>query len=70
MEFSKEILRGAGAISKVVYGANTQQNRRRIYHKHETKQLPTWMEGNQIITTLTALREHYQHKRENSDVTE
>jgi hypothetical protein len=64
MDIFQDVLRGAGEISKIVYGKNTKENRRRIYHKHERKQLPTWKEGAEIITTRTALREHYQLKRD------
>jgi hypothetical protein len=59
-DLSTEVLRGAAQIAKVMFGSNTRQNRRRVYHKAENGLVPIWREGAELVTTMTALREHYR----------
>jgi hypothetical protein len=65
MGLGQELLRGARAIALELYedeqaGDKEQRKHdRRVYHLHQTKQLPTRVEGGQIVTTRTALRKHY-----------
>ncbi len=54
-----EVLRGAGEIAKFWRGRDTKQNRRAVYHAHEEGYIPTWKEGDQIVTTKSALVAHY-----------
>jgi hypothetical protein len=69
MDLPSEVLRGARAIALELFGADTKKNRRRTYHKHETGQIPTWREGQEIVTTRTALRDHYQPRNQKSEQT-
>ena len=62
-DLAGDLLRGAGAIAEEVLGSRSQKNKRKIYHMHEHRQLPTWMEGNQIISTRSAIRQHYSDKQ-------
>jgi hypothetical protein len=61
-DLCNEVLRGAGPIAKVLYGEDNKQNRRRVYHKAETGVVPIWREGALLVTTRTALREHYRRQ--------
>jgi hypothetical protein len=69
------VLRGAGPIAKVMYGADTKKNRRRVYYIAEkTKEerekeglAPIWKEGALLITTITALRDHYRPPNQKKD---
>jgi hypothetical protein len=63
MDLASEVIRGAGNLAKELRGADTKENRRWVYHKHERGQLPTWTEGGQIISTRTALRDHYRPRQ-------
>jgi hypothetical protein len=58
----EDLLFGAGPIAKEVRGKDTKKNRRWVYHRHRNKQLPTWNEGNQIVSRKSLLREHYTPK--------
>lgn len=62
-ELASDLLRGAAAIAEEVLGSRSEKNRRRIYHMHERRLLPTWKEGNEIISTRSALRQHYSDKQ-------
>ena len=62
-ELASDLLRGAAAIAEEVLGSRSEKNRRRIYHMHERRLLPTWKEGNEIISTRSALRQHYSEKQ-------
>jgi hypothetical protein len=39
---AEDLLWGAGAIARELFGKATTENKRRVYHLHETGQLPTW----------------------------
>jgi len=73
MNLAREVLRGARRIAAELFddeGSNDKEkkkNERWVYHKHERGDLPTWLEGNQIVTTLTALRDHYTYKNQKGD---
>jgi hypothetical protein len=56
---ANEILRGAGKIAQYLHGRDNAKNRRAVYRAHEKGHIPTWKEGDVIITTKTALRAHY-----------
>jgi hypothetical protein len=60
MDLANEVLRGAKNIALELYNKDDKKHLRKIYHKHETGQLPTWKEGQELVTTRTALRNHYQ----------
>lgn len=53
---TKDVLIGAGPLAKDVFGADTPENRRKIYHLHAERVLPTWMFGGRLAATRTALR--------------
>lgn len=63
-DLASDILRGAAAIAEEVLGSRSQKNRRKIYHLHSRRALPTWVEGNQVVSTRSALRQHYATKQE------
>jgi hypothetical protein len=54
-------LRGAGEIAREVFGRDTDKNRRRIYHLHATRRLPTWRDGENgpLLTRRSLLQQHY-----------
>jgi hypothetical protein len=60
-DLADDLLWGAGAIAKELFGRDTKSNRRRIYHMHQQHRLPTWKqgEGAEIITKRSLLREHF-----------
>lgn len=62
-DLANDLLRGAGAIAEEVLGSRSQKNRRRIYHMHQKRLLPTWKEGNEITSTRSAIRQHYSEKQ-------
>jgi hypothetical protein len=64
---SDDLLFGAGMIARFLHGRDTKKNRRRVYHAHEHGYIPTWKEGDQIISTKTRMREHYKPPLKNSD---
>jgi hypothetical protein len=47
---------GAGQIAEEVLGENTPENRRKIYHLHETGALPTFKFGNQLALRPSTLK--------------
>jgi hypothetical protein len=68
MNLAKEALRGARKIAVELYDDEAadeeeqRKNERKIYHKFENGQFDgcVWKEGNELITTRTALRKHYR----------
>jgi hypothetical protein len=68
-DLAGDILRGAAAIAEEVLGSRSQKNRRKIYHLHSRHALPTWIEGNQVVSTRSALRRHYAAKQEEAITT-
>jgi hypothetical protein len=63
VDLASDILRGATAIAEEVFGSRSIKSRRKIYHLHARRALPTWIEGNQIVSTRSALRQHYATKQ-------
>jgi hypothetical protein len=55
-----DLLDGVGAIAKFMYGADTPKNRRRIYHLHATKQIPTFRMGNRVQARPSRLVRHIE----------
>ena len=53
---AKDLLIGVGPIAEDFYGADTPENRRKIYHLHAARVLPTWRFGGKLAATRTALR--------------
>jgi hypothetical protein len=53
---TKDVLIGAGPIAEDFFGKDTPENRRRIYHMHEERTLPTWNLGGKLAATRSALR--------------
>jgi hypothetical protein len=52
-----DVVCGAGPLAKLVYGADTPQNRRRVYYAAEQKILPTFKWGNSIASTQPLIRQ-------------
>jgi hypothetical protein len=59
-----DVLRGAGEIAEHLLGSRSKKNRRKIYHMHARRALPTWVEGNTVVSTRSALERHYAAKQE------
>jgi hypothetical protein len=61
-DLASDLLFGAGAIAKDLFGEDTEKNRRRVYHLHEKRRLPTWKNGDgpEIISRKSALRDHFK----------
>jgi hypothetical protein len=62
-DLASDLLHGAGAIAEEVFGTRSEKARRRIYHLHQKRRLPTWKEGPEIMSTKSAIREHYSDKQ-------
>lgn len=58
-DLASDLLRGAGPIAKYVLREDTEKNRRKIYYKHEKRQLPIWKEGEELISRKSLLNQHY-----------
>ena len=58
-DLANELLWGAGAIATDLFGRDTKKTRRKVYHLHQKRRLPTWKDGPDIITTKTLLRQHF-----------
>ena len=39
---AEDLLWGAGAIAVELWGEDTTENKRKVYHLHESGKLPTW----------------------------
>ena len=61
---SDDVIRGAAALAEELFDNRSQKFRRKVYHLHARRALPTWIEGNQIVSTRSALRQHYATKQE------
>ena len=61
---ANDVLRGAGEIAEHLFGSRSKKNRRRVYHLHSRRVLPTWIEGNSVISTRSALERHYETKQQ------
>jgi hypothetical protein len=53
---TKDLLIGAGPIAEDFFGEDTPENRRRIYHMHEERVLPTWRFGGKLAASRSAIR--------------
>jgi hypothetical protein len=53
---TKDLLLGAGPIAEDFFGTDTPENRRKVYHLHTEKVLPTFRFGGRLAATRTALR--------------
>jgi hypothetical protein len=60
----EDLLVGAGAIALELYGRDTAKNRRRVYYRHQEGRLPTWKDGEEIITRKSLLNRHYERAAE------
>jgi hypothetical protein len=64
-DLAKDLLWGAGAIAKDLFGRDTKPNRRKVYHLHQKGRLPTWNSGDgedgkeTIVTRKSLLRRHF-----------
>ena len=63
-DLASDVLRGAAAIAEELFDRRDQKHKRKVYHLHLRRQLPTWLEGNQIVSTRSALRQHYATKQQ------
>jgi hypothetical protein len=57
MRIADDLLWGAGAIAYEIFGTNTTQTRRRVYHLHEKSRLPTVKNGGTIIARRSQLQQ-------------
>jgi hypothetical protein len=55
-DLAKDLLLGAGPIAKDLFGEDTPENRRKIYHWHEERVLPTFRFGGKLASTRSAIR--------------
>jgi hypothetical protein len=55
-----DLLRGAKAIAKHVYGKTDGHTQRRVYHKHQTGDWPIWKDGSDLISRKSLLDAHFQ----------
>jgi hypothetical protein len=58
-KLSDDLLLGAGPIAAELYGRDNKKNRRKVYYRHEQGRLPTWKDGDEIITRRSLLEQHY-----------
>lgn len=63
-DLANDLLRGAGELAEELFDNRSQKFHRKVYHLHARRQIPTWIEGNQIVSTRSALRQHYATKQE------
>jgi hypothetical protein len=63
-----DLLRGAGPIAAELYGRDNAKNRRRVYYRHGRGRLPTWKDGEEIITRRSLLDQHYRRPTLAEDV--
>ena len=63
-DLASDILRGAAAIAEELFDSRSIKHRRKVYHLHSRRMLPTWIEGHQVVSTRSALREHYAAKQQ------
>jgi hypothetical protein len=58
-DLADEVLRGAKAIAMFAYRNADRNHLRKVYHKHDTGTWPIWKDGAELVSTKTALREHF-----------
>ena len=56
-DISDDLLLGASAIAREVLGNDTVKNRRKIYHLHQRRLLPTFKLGSEIAARRSAIRQ-------------
>jgi hypothetical protein len=59
-----DLLAGAGAIAKYVYGKNDKKHRRKVYYKYEQVEQeecewPLWKDGQEITSRKSLLDQHF-----------
>jgi hypothetical protein len=52
-----------------LFDSRSKKHKRKVYHLHSRRALPTWIEGNQVVSTRSALRQHYATQQEKAVVT-
>jgi hypothetical protein len=73
MSLTDDLLAGAGAIAKYVYGKNDKKHRRKVYYKYERKELavskgrsgdewPLWKDGQEITSRKSLLDQYFTPK--------
>ena len=50
-DLASDVLRGAAAIAEELFDNRSQKFRRKVYHLHSRRALPTWIEGNRVVST-------------------
>jgi hypothetical protein len=58
-DLADEVLRGAKAIAMFTYRNADKNHRRKVYHKYETRTWPIWKDGAELVSTKTAMRQHF-----------
>jgi hypothetical protein len=58
-ELSEDLLWGARAIARELRGKDTKSARRKVYHLHELKLIPTWKVGPELVTRRSLLAAHF-----------
>jgi hypothetical protein len=56
---TEDLLPGAGAIAKYVYGKNDKVHRRKVYYKFERQEWPLWKDGQEITSRKSLLDQYF-----------
>jgi hypothetical protein len=59
LTLTDDLLAGAGAIAKYVYGKNDKVTRRKVYYKFERKEWPLWKDGQEITSRKSLLDQYF-----------
>ena len=70
MSLTDDLLAGAGAIAKYVYGKNDKKHRRKVYYKYEKAEKakeaesredvwPLWKDGQEITSRKSLLDQYF-----------
>jgi hypothetical protein len=62
---AEDLLWGAGAIARELFGKATTEKKRKVYHLHEKGRLPTWRLGSTLLARRSALRRTFAGPPEN-----
>jgi hypothetical protein len=62
MSLTDDLLAGAGAIAKYVYGKNDKKHRRKVYYKFERQEWPLWKDGQEITSRKSLLDQYFTPK--------
>jgi hypothetical protein len=71
-DLASDLLFGAGAIAEDLFGQDTKQNRRRVYHLHQQGHLPTFRLGGekgQIVGRRSTIRQHIAERERETTTT-